>query len=609
MPDVRLLRNTIHEILKHIRDAAQGVANTYGNIFDSGNPKLRVISSLAEGADQWIADEACDLGYDLHCPLPFPREEYEKDFEDPTAKALYLNLLGKALAVLELDGQVGTDDQGKRKPSGAAYEAVGRAVLNQTDLLIAIWDGKPEQGRGGTATVITEALQRGIPVVWVTWADPKQWSLRLLEWQLLKHPADIEGDADRLKAQVQQLLLPPAETDSSEHGRETTKREQYFHETQTSGNIIHGLWPVFNGVLTGEIFRRKNLKALLNRDPFRVKPFEATTREQWDMECKGTLLERDQTDKEVATFAVNVDDSYFQHYAWANGLSGYYASLYRSAFVVAYLLAALAVFLALFAPAIRLEETGTDVFVGLELVAILIILAITALGRHERWHERSIDYRMLAERLRLARCLALFGSGGQHVSLAAPHLATYGNPVATWMHWHYQAVERAAGLANVRFTPDYLAACQEFWRKNLIEDQIKYHRAASTRYQKLDRHVHVLGIGLFAATLVACALHLFHIAKPFAGWLTLAAAFLPALGAALAAIRTQAEAQRLSRRSHGMMQSLEQLGLEFASIPTNEGEGNSQRLRARADKITDLMIKEMLDWRVVLLDQPLETHI
>ena len=88
------------------------------------------------------------------------------------------------------------------------------------------------------------------------------------------------------------------------------------------------------------------------------------------------------------------------------------------------------------------------------------------------------------------------------------------------------------------------------------------------------------------------------------GWLTFAAAFLPAFGAALAAIRTQAEAQRLSRRSHGMKQSLEKLDLEFASISPREGEGNSQRLRARADRITDLMVREMLDWRVVLLDQP-----
>src|SRR4051794_26884098 len=92
MPDVARLRKTIREILRHISDAVQGVATTYGNVFDSGDsahfPKLRIISSLAEGADQWIADEACALGYDLQCPLPFPREEYAKDFEDPAAKDL-----------------------------------------------------------------------------------------------------------------------------------------------------------------------------------------------------------------------------------------------------------------------------------------------------------------------------------------------------------------------------------------------------------------------------------------------------------------------------------------------------------------------------------------
>ena len=43
-------------------------------------------------------------------------------------------------------------------------------LVRRCDLLIAIWDGLPPRGRGGTADVITEARRSGVPVVWI---DPK----------------------------------------------------------------------------------------------------------------------------------------------------------------------------------------------------------------------------------------------------------------------------------------------------------------------------------------------------------------------------------------------------------------------------------------------------
>ena len=380
-------------------------------------------------------------------------------------------MLFKASSIIDLDGEI-FYDQGKRKPSSVAYEAVGRAVLNQSDLLLAVWDGEPEQGRGGTGAVVEEALQRGIPVVWVKWQDPKTPGLP--EWKIRKRSGDTLGDMWELRSVVRDLLLPPREeTGTSEHNEGTTKREQYFEETQKQFNVLHGWWQIFSGIVTREIFSRKKIKTLLFLPAFFVGNFEKTTRVQWDSECKNTLLDSGPTNLNTVLVSA-IDDSYFRHYAWANGLSVYYANLYRSAFVVSYLLSAAAVFLALFGWAGGFLEKQHRIFVGLEFAAIVTILVVTTWGRRMQWHERSIDYRMLAERLRLARCLALFGGGGQQVSMAA-HLATYGNPTATWMHWHYLAIERAAGLVNVRFTSRYLEETREFWCKNLIEDQIEYH--------------------------------------------------------------------------------------------------------------------------------------
>lgn len=100
-----------------------------------GAPLLRVISALAEGADRIVAQAGLNLGADLQCLLPFHVEEYSKDFESPSSRDEFLTLLGKSSAVLELDGQ--------RADAPAAYELAGRALLAQSDMLIAIWDGGP----------------------------------------------------------------------------------------------------------------------------------------------------------------------------------------------------------------------------------------------------------------------------------------------------------------------------------------------------------------------------------------------------------------------------------------------------------------------------------
>lgn len=611
-PDEARIRATVRRILEHISDAFDGVAQAQGGLFDlgaglrgpGGPGPLRVISSLAEGADQWCAEEALKLGCELQCPLPFARKEYEKDFSDPTE---FRRLCDQATAVMELDGRIDRNENGARDPSPAAYEAAGRALLNQSDLLLAIWDGAPSQGPGGTAEVVVEALRRGIAVIWVHWSRPDHWVLRLPEWRLVQRAADIQGDAERLKELVRELLLPPRPSGDTEPARPTTRREDFFGEAPKRSNPLHGCWSLFLDLVTGELFQGAKFSGLLAGRPFRVEPFEKATRAAWEAQSSGTILDGHRPHPAAPRLANAVNGIFLRHYAWANQLSIYYGNLYRSAFVVCYLLAAVAVFLALAPMAAHWEHGKESLCIGGELLAILAILAVALYGRHRRWHERWIDYRILAERVRLAHCRSLLGGGGQQVALAG-HLATYGDPANTWMHWHYLAIERAAGLPHVRVTAEYLEASRSFWLTNLVEDQIRYHRENSARCEKMDHRLHLAGGVLFLATLAVCVVH-FSGAGPASPWLTLCAAFFPALAAAFAAIRSQSEVQRLARRSCAMEKGLAQIKLDLASVPTRGGEGNLQHLRVGADRVTDLMVKESLDWRVVLLDRPLEVHI
>ena len=57
---------------------------------------LIVLSSLAEGGDQWVAEEAIAAGIRLVAPLPLARAQYALDFDDGAARARYESLCDAA---------------------------------------------------------------------------------------------------------------------------------------------------------------------------------------------------------------------------------------------------------------------------------------------------------------------------------------------------------------------------------------------------------------------------------------------------------------------------------------------------------------------------------
>jgi hypothetical protein len=608
-PDVQKLRAAAQRIFQQIADTFAGVAATYAQVFacaDTPPAKggLRVISALAAGADQWLADEALKLGYELQAPLPLPREEYRKDFAgDAASEAEYDRLLAMATAVLELDGKVHLDAQGHRHVDPASYEAVGFAVLDQSDLLIAVWDGQ-RQRPGGTGQVVHEAVRRGIPVIWIRWAEAGHWDLMSPSWQLVQKAEDLDNNNEELALLVRALLLPPHYKLSEHVGPAHSLREAFFCEPQKSGNPLLGLWLLFRDFVTGEIF--KAWKKWRNLSPFRVASFEESTRQRWEEETRpaqAAAAGQPSTSEADLRAANRFTEPFVRHYAWANELSVYYANLYRSSFVLTFLLGFLAVCCGLSGPAIPeiLQVIGGFA----ELALIGVILMLTYAGRWRNWHERWIDYRTLAERIRLARFLALFGGGGQQVAVSG-HLAGYGNPVGTWMHWHYRAIERAAGLPSLKFDQPYLAMCQRIWCDVLVLEQMEYHELTHRRLARLDRRLHGVAMACFWLGVAICIVHL--VMRHFTDLddaLMIFAGLLPALAAALGGICSQGEFHRVARRSAAMASRLEDLRLEMASVPTRPGELNSVRLSHYARKVAQLMINEMLDWRVVFQDRPL----
>jgi hypothetical protein len=116
------------------------------------------ISNLADGADQLFAQAVLDAGGQLDVIIPAARY---RDGLPESSHATYDALLSRASSVHRLDRIESTED---------AHMEASKAMLDRAERLFAVWDGKPARGYGGTADVVAEARNRGIPVT-VIWPE------------------------------------------------------------------------------------------------------------------------------------------------------------------------------------------------------------------------------------------------------------------------------------------------------------------------------------------------------------------------------------------------------------------------------------------------------
>jgi SMODS and SLOG-associating 2TM effector domain 1 len=125
-----------------------------------------VISALAEGADRLVAEQvlAEEKGSRLEVALPLPCDDYLNDFQEEDSKNEFRSLVERASAIWQAPPGVSRED---------AYESTGRYVVDRSDAIIALWDGRSARGRGGTAEIVAYARERGVPVVWINTEDPQ----------------------------------------------------------------------------------------------------------------------------------------------------------------------------------------------------------------------------------------------------------------------------------------------------------------------------------------------------------------------------------------------------------------------------------------------------
>ena len=354
----------------------------------SGSPpaakRLRLLSSLAEGAERLVATAGLEMEqpFELEVVLPFRHDGYEEGSAEAATPGAsrdpeFYRLAERASTILALDGDGGGGDASRE----TGYEAAGRFTVRNADLLLALWDGKQRDGRGGTAEVVQFAIARGVPVWWIpTNGDgPRLLTTRA---HFLRPWAVPPGGAATLTEAVHVALRRPPVRASRPHG--------------VLGRL--GAW-----IDHFAPSHRMGAEALISERP--------APRVWWGAYAVFERIARwGPVTAKSSDAAGPADDPVWRHwqqpYAHHDGLSNSFMAAYRSSYVLVLLLTALAVTWAVLAIAIKGAKLG---FSLLELGTLLLIVGVVVESERGHWHRRALYHRLAAELARKQQFLALLG--------------------------------------------------------------------------------------------------------------------------------------------------------------------------------------------------------
>jgi hypothetical protein len=560
---VETIVDRIGATLVQLKAGACALYEQERQLFADAPPRLLFVSPLADGSDQIAAELALDLGFELQAVLPFDRETYRTTLHNSGLKR-FDELICRASCVLELPGEI----DGELK----AFVMAGRGTVAHCDILLAVWDGRPPRGRGGTGEVVHIAITRGRAIAHIP-VDPLA-SPRLL-WAAFDPMVLTQADeitAERplersnIDALVGALLLPPPGSQDRDFAEGFARERLRRIRTRIE-------YPLLLAAAGVGRFGRKD---------FTNAHCERQTRDEW------------RRYREVCADAHNIAapiDVLEDSYSWADRLATHFAQTYRSGHIFNFVLGGLAVCLGLSAfmmPHLKFEEAALET--GLTVAIILNAW----IGTRNQWHRRWLDYRQLAERLRPMRSLKLLG-------IAAPDPpGTSTNPVPRrWIDWYASGIWRAMGCVAGSLDGDRAERLAKAIGEYEVAPQVGYHERNSAQIHKLDHRLGAIALGLFVATVIVTLVTLIGLAvdsawvNAYGNWLTLISAGFPALATAIFGIRFQADFGGDAIRSKSAANALRTIDEEL------QGGVSLPRAADLVEEAARLMLGHLDEWRLI----------
>jgi hypothetical protein len=598
---------------------------------------------LADGADQLAANAALALGWELVAPLPFGLALNVAINAHPVsvadARALLAGPAGAGactLAVQERAARIyALADRSRlfeladrdaeiselllvklqnpndvRKASTFAAESslqvalAARVMIEQSDLLLAVWDGVSRAFIGGTGHTIQAALEAGAPVVWINANRPEDWRILFGPEALaaVHAGADARNPASDRDAALQVLVrraLRPAAT--HRHGDRHGYGLAAGPET-----LAREAWPVRSHPIW-QLYRR--IEALFGAESLRLRFRNLRqTYETPEAIASGSaarLLEQARAlPGQEAAYVTSVEAAVLRRFAWADGVSAQLSDAYRGSMTANFLLAPFAIIGGIaYLPFASSHEKW--LFALFELALLTAILAITVTGQRRRWHGRWFETRRVAEYLRHGPILLLLGVA------RAPGRWPLGTETS-WPEWYARHVLRDVGLPRLVVTQSFLRqAVTELLHDHVIR-QRDYHLAKARRLAVVHRNLDRFSEILFTLAVVSVAGYLMLKGGGALGWwpkaiaeqlsyvFTFFGVLLPTFGGAIAGIRYFGDFERFSAISRVTAEKLQAVHTRIVQLlAAPDGALDYGRSADLAHAADDVVVSEIESWQAV----------
>jgi hypothetical protein len=520
--------------------------------------RFRLVCGLAEGGDQLASTVALQREWALQVALPFPEDEFVEDFADPDSVKRMRNLLGRADGVVRFNCS-------RASQRNEGHRTVGEYILRNCELLVSLWDGKPSRGVGGTAWTVERARDLGIPVLWIR-LDQADYPAVLDSGSVSPAAAEYSSNWKHALSSALGRALRVAGEAVQQASNVEPGLSSYLREPRKTFNPGFA-YPLFQLLFSGRPLRREDFL-----------PTSEASRSP--SEHEGPICE---------------------HLVRADSQANYYAQVYRSAVVLNYLFAAMAVLMALMGlliPAWKL------LWITIELFLIGAVIVNTYLGQKRDWHQRWLDYRQLAERCRVLELTQSMGSWPSRNPTG--DLSTEKVGRAAWVDATIFALSRRIPPSTLHFSDDFISDQRDRF-SGYLSEQTSYHDRTAAVSELLNHRLHGVGQICLIGTILACfgfmATHALMDDVPslVTKTVTFLTAALPAFGASAFGLRAHLDLRGVARRSEAMAGTLRDLETRLSRLPSTP-----LALMKAADLLGDSHVREVRDWRVIFEDRHLE---
>ena len=589
---------------------------------------VRLHSLLVDGTDQIAADLALTRGWELAVPLPFGAALNCAINAHPESLADAEALLGgraasdpaveaKAAAIRAITGRASLFQLADRDAEIAAlwrasladphdrvavraFEALasdnvalaGRVMIERTDLVIAVWDGKVANLPGGTGHTVAAALAMGAPVLLIDPAVPGTWRILGRPEELGQPALGAEPDVVRLEAIIRAAVVCEGWSPA------LLAKEKWKPRSARAFGLYRRIERVFGG----------------GGNPFgslRV-----------DYEAPEAIVTGSGAGVIAAAKAMPGGDAQVTRQlaeevlplqAWAEGIACRLADAYRSGMIVNFVLATLAVIIG-----IAYLPTGLGdqkwVFALAELLLLGGILVLTAAGSKLGWHRRWFAMRRVAEYLRHAPSLLLMG-----VSRATGRWPRSGGGSgrssgdgAEWPEHFARHALRDVGLPRVAVTRAYLRAGLTGAVLPHVAGQRAYHEAKAHRLERVHHRLDKAAETCFALAVASVVAYLAlkgagaaglvpkQLASDLSPFFTFCGVAFPTLGANLSGIRFFGDFERFAAISRVAAEKLREIETRIELLLSGTESGLTYA--AAADLIHALdeaVVEEIASWQAV----------